>query len=75
MAGYRKSFLQEIRNDSLGKSLSHCLITVGLDEQRQSMVLEPYCRQGEREKVEKVRDWPRPRREKGEKERGGKARE
>jgi hypothetical protein len=35
---------QEVRSGSLGKSLSHHLITVGLDEQRQSMVLELYCR-------------------------------
>ena len=42
----------------------------GLDKQRQSMVLELYCRKaGEREKVERERDQPWPRGEKGEKER------
>jgi hypothetical protein len=35
---------QEIRQGSLGESLSHHLSTAGLYEQRQSMVLELYCR-------------------------------
>jgi hypothetical protein len=46
------------------------VFSLGLDEQRQSMVLELYCRKaGVREKVERERDWPWPRREKWEKER------
>ena len=37
--------------------------TVGLDEQRQSMVLELYCRKaGEREKVENEREREREKR-------------
>jgi hypothetical protein len=41
---HRKAFWQEVRHGSLGKSLSHCSSMVHLDEQRQSMVLELYCR-------------------------------
>jgi hypothetical protein len=43
--------IREIRNGSLGESLSHPPSTVGLDEQRLSMVLELYCRKagGKRE--------------------------
>jgi hypothetical protein len=40
----RKAFWWEVRCGSLGKSLSHHSSKVGLDEQRQSMVLELYCR-------------------------------
>ena len=36
----RKAFLQEVRRGSLGESLSNRSSKVGLDEQRQSMVLE-----------------------------------
>ena len=32
------------------RSLSHCSSMVGLDEQRQSMVLELYCRKAERKR-------------------------
>ena len=48
---HRKAFHREIRNGSLEESLSHHPSTVGLDEQRQSMVLELYCRKagGKRE--------------------------
>ena len=53
--------------------MSKCPSTAGLDEQRQSMVLELYCRKagGKREgrKRERERDWPWPRGEKGKKER------
>ena len=50
----RKAFQWEVRHALLGKSLSHCSITVGLDEQRQSVVLELYCRKaGERERGER----------------------
>jgi hypothetical protein len=50
---------------------AHHPSTVGLDEQRQSMVLEFYCRKagGKRESRKKERDWPWPRGEKGKKER------
>jgi hypothetical protein len=41
---HRKAFLQEFRHSSLGESLSHHSSTVGLDDQRQSIVLELYCR-------------------------------
>jgi hypothetical protein len=38
---------QEVRSSSLGEILSHCSSTVGLDEQRWSMVLEIYYRKME----------------------------
>ena len=49
----------------------------GLDEQRQSMVLELYCRKaGRKERRWKERDRPWPREKKGEKERAkGRTRE
>ena len=48
---HRKAFHWEIRNDSLGKSLSHPPSAVGLlDEQRHSMVLELYCRKVKRKR-------------------------
>jgi hypothetical protein len=59
---HRKAFHQEIRSSSLEKSLSHHPSTAGLDEQRQSMVLERYCRKAGGE-VERKRErdgpWPR----------------
>jgi hypothetical protein len=55
---YRKAFRWEIRHDSLGESLFHCSTTAGLDEQRQSIVLELYCRKREREKVKRGRQRP-----------------
>ena len=47
----RKAFWLEVRSDSLGESLSHRSSMVGLHDQRQSMVLELYCRKagGKRE--------------------------
>ena len=52
---HRMAFWREIRVCSLlGESLSYRSSIMGLDEQRQSMVLELYCRkQGEREKGER----------------------
>jgi hypothetical protein len=47
---HRKAFLQEVRWGSLRESLSHCSSKAGLDEQRQSMVLELYCRKAERKR-------------------------
>ena len=41
---------QEVRSSSLGEILSHCSSTVGLDEQRWSMVLELYYRKTERKR-------------------------
>jgi hypothetical protein len=41
---HRKAFLWEIRNGSLGESISHPPSTVGLDEQRHFIVLELYYR-------------------------------
>ena len=38
------AFWWEVRCGSLGKSPSHRSSTVGLDDQRQSMILELYCR-------------------------------
>jgi hypothetical protein len=68
---HRKAFYWKVRSSSLGKSLSHCPSTAGLDEQRQSMVLELYCRKpgGKREGRKRERDQPWPRGENGEKER------
>ena len=63
-----KAFNWEIRNGLLGENLSHHPPnSVGLDEQRLSMVLELYYRKtgGERE-GRKDRDWPWPRGKKGE---------
>jgi hypothetical protein len=42
------------------RSLSHCSSMVGLDEQRQSMVLELYCKKagGKREGRKRERGWP-----------------
>ena len=58
---YRKAFQREVRHSLLEESLHHCSSTVGLDEQRQSVVLELYCRKAEikREgrKREKGRTW------------------
>ena len=53
---HRKAFHQKIGNGSLGESLSHCRSTVGLDEQRQSMVLELYCRKAGRKKKGRKRE-------------------
>jgi hypothetical protein len=44
------AFWWEVRHHSLGEILSHCSSTVGLDHQRQSMVLELYCRKAERKR-------------------------
>ena len=47
---HRKAFWQEVRHGSLGESLSHSSSTAGLDEQRQSVVLDLYCRKAEGKK-------------------------
>jgi hypothetical protein len=47
---HRKAFWWEVRSGSLGESLFHCSSMAGLDEQRQSMVLELYCRKEGRKK-------------------------
>ena len=58
----------DVRQSSLGESLSHRSSTVGLDEQRQSMVLELYCRKAgrKREGRKRERGQPWPRGERGE---------
>ena len=43
----------------------------GLDEQRQSMVLELYCRKAGRRRESRKRDWPWPHGERGKGEREG----
>ena len=59
----RKAFQWEVRHGSIGESLSHDSSTAGLDEQRQSMVLELYCRKaGRKERREKERQRERGRR-------------
>jgi hypothetical protein len=47
---HRKAFWWEVRQGSLRDSLSHHSRTVGLDEQRWSMVLELYYRKTERKR-------------------------
>jgi hypothetical protein len=70
----RKAFQWEVRHALLGKSLSHCSITVGLDEQRQSVVLELYYRKAGRKREDRKRKkgwpWPCGERGKGGKEKG-----
>ena len=66
----RKAFWWEVRCGSLGKSLSHHSSTVGLDEQRQSMVLELYCRKAGRKREGRKREAGH-----GHMERGGTERE
>jgi hypothetical protein len=45
---HRMAFWWEVRHRSLGESLSHLSSMVGLKDQRQSMVLEFYCRKAGR---------------------------
>jgi hypothetical protein len=47
---HRKAFQWEVRHGSLGESLSHRSSMMCLDEQRQSMVLELYCRKAGRKR-------------------------
>ena len=72
----RKAFWQEVKCISLEESLSHCSSTACLDEQRQSMVLELYCRKAGRKregrKRERGQPWPLGEKEEG---REGRARE
>jgi hypothetical protein len=51
VAGAQEGLLMGDKLSLLGESLSHCSSTAGLDEQRQSLVLELYCRKarGKRE--------------------------
>jgi hypothetical protein len=53
---HRKAFLLEVRHGSLGESLSRRSSTAGLDEQRQSMVLELYCRKAGRRRKGRKRE-------------------
>jgi hypothetical protein len=52
------SFRQEVRLGSLGEILSHRSSKAGLDKQRQSMVLELYCRKREGKNRERIRPLP-----------------
>ena len=65
----RKAFPQEVRQGSLRESLFHCSSMMGLDEQRQFMVLELYCREAGRKregrKKERGQPWPRGERVEG----------
>ena len=59
MDGAQEGLLMEIRNGSLGESLSHRPRAAGLDEQRQSMALELYYRKaGGKREGKRERDWP-----------------
>jgi hypothetical protein len=51
----RKAFQQEVRHGSLGENLSHRSSMAGLDEQRQSMVLELYSRKAGRRRESRER--------------------
>jgi hypothetical protein len=64
---------QESLPGLLGESLSYHSSTAGLDEQRQSMVLELYCRKAERKREGRERGWPWPQgdREEGRERRRG----
>jgi hypothetical protein len=55
---YKMAFWQEIRRGLLGESLSHPSSTVGHDEQKQSMVLELYCRKEGRNRGGRKRERP-----------------
>jgi hypothetical protein len=75
MAGaHRKAFRCKVRHSSIGESLSHCSSKVGLDEQRQSMILGLYCRKAGRKREGRKRErsamatWRVERGGKGEKE-------
>ena len=74
---HRKAFHQEIRNGSLGESLSHPPSFTGLDEQRLSMVLELYYREaGGKREGERERERVRGREERREdKEKGKRTKE
>jgi hypothetical protein len=54
----REAYQWEVRHGSLGESLSHHSSTAGLDEQRQSMVLELYCRKAWRKREDRKRERP-----------------
>jgi hypothetical protein len=53
---HRKAFWWEVRCDSLGESLSQHSSTAGLDDQRQSMVLELYCRKARSRRESRKRE-------------------
>ena len=67
---HRKAFWWKVRCGSLGESLSHHSSKAGLDEQRQSMVLELYCRKAGRKREGRKREAGH-----GHMERGGTERE
>jgi hypothetical protein len=62
---HRRAFWWEVRLGSLGKSLSHHSSTIVLDEQRQSMVLELYCRKAGRKREGRKRETSHGRVERG----------
>ena len=64
---HRMVFCQEVRRGLLGESPSHRSSTVGLDDQRQSMVLELYCRKAERKREGRKREAGHGHVERGEK--------
>ena len=47
---HRMAFWWEVRRGSLGESPSHHSSMAGLSDQRQTMVLELYCRKAERKR-------------------------
>jgi hypothetical protein len=65
VAGAQDGLWQEVRRSSLGESLFHHSSTAGLDDQRQSTVLELYCRKAGRKRDGRKRDEPWPCGERG----------
>ena len=61
---------RKLERSLLGENLSHHSSTAGLDDQRQSMVLELYCRKAKRKREGRKREAGH-----GHVERGGKGRE
>ena len=63
----RKAFQFEVRCGSLGESVAHLSSTVGLKGQRESIILELYCRKAGRKRKgrQKESGWPWPCGEKG----------
>ena len=66
---HKKAFHLEIRSGSLEESLHHHPNTAGLDEQRQSMVLELHCRKAGEKREERERETGHSQDEKGGRER------
>jgi hypothetical protein len=58
VAGMQEGLPAGVRSSSLGESLFHHSSTAGLDEQRQSVGLELYCRKAGRRREGRKRERP-----------------